>query len=139
MGSVQRMSSMNLRKITETDRPQIVDSSARNPWHDGQGSADFFFEPHTDSFILEDDNGPVLNVRLARALRVNIVFNDPDARERNKETMTHLANFLRTMAGESGFREVVYTSENRALRAFGQTLGFSPTPDMVMSVDPGKG
>jgi hypothetical protein len=133
------MSSMNLRKITDADRPQIADSIACDPWHDGRGSADFFFEPHTDAFVISDSEGDVLNVRLSRALRVNIVFNDPDARERNKETMTHLANLLRTMAGESGFREVVYTSENRALRAFGQTLGFNPTPDMVMTVDPEKG
>lgn len=130
------MSSMNLRKITPEDCPSIDQAIAKDPWHTGKGSSEFFFDPYTEAFVLSDDGGPVLNVRLARALRVNIVFSDPDARERNKETMKILAHFLKKQAEVSGVREVTYTSENRALRIFGQRLGFKPTPDMVMPVEP---
>jgi hypothetical protein len=130
------MSSMNLRKITEDDRPAIDESIARDPFHAGRGSSDFFFEPCTESFALEGPDGATMFVRLARALRVNIVFVDAAAREKNKEVMTDLAEFLKKMAKDAGFREVVYTSENGALRAFGETVGFNPAPDMVMPVEP---
>jgi hypothetical protein len=129
-------SSMNLRKITPEDCPNIDAAISKDPWHAGKGSSAFFFDPYTEAFVLSDDDGPVLNVRLSRALRVNIVFNDADARERNKETMAMLAQFLKQQAEQSGVREITYTSENRALRVFGQRLGFKPTPDMVMTVEP---
>jgi hypothetical protein len=128
---------MNLRKLTEADRPKIDEWIAKDPFHAGKGSSEFFFAPHTDGFAVEDDAGDVIYVRLARALRVNAVF-DPAVPERNKETMTLLAQFLKKMAEESAYREVVWTSDNRALRAFGTTIGYTATPDMVMPVEPSE-
>jgi hypothetical protein len=127
---------MQLRKLTLDDCPRIDQEIAKDPWHAGKGTSEFFFEPSTEAFVLSDDAGEVLNVRLARALRVNIVFSDPNARDRNKETMKQLAGWLREMAKSAGYREVTYTSENPLLRRFGRTVGFSEVPDMVMTVEP---
>ena len=128
---------MKLRKLTDEDRPQIDAWIEKDKFHAGKGSSDFFFEPASDAFAVEDDAGDVMYVRIARSLRVNACF-DPDARDRNKETIPQLLNFLEKMASDSGFREVVWTSENRALRMFGTTLGYAPTPDMVMPVKPAE-
>jgi hypothetical protein len=66
---------------------------------------------------------------------VNACF-DPDARERNKETMTLLSQWLAKMAADSGFREVTWTSENPALRAFGKTIGFEEQPTLILPIEP---
>lgn len=127
---------MNIRKLTPEDRPQIDAWIDADKFHAGKGDSSFFFEPFSEAFAVEDDAGDVMYVRIARALRVNAVFSgDP---ERNKEAMTNLAVWLAKMAADSGFREVTWTSENPALRAFGKTLGYTPTPDMVMPVEPAE-
>jgi hypothetical protein len=127
---------MNLRKLTEEDRPAIDEAIKNDQFHSGRGDSSFFFEPCTESFVISDDTGDVLNVRLARALRVNIVFADPDAHERNKTAMADLALFLQKSAAESGHKEVVFTSANPRLRKFGTTVGFEEQPTLVMAVEP---
>jgi len=126
---------MKIRKLTPDDCPKIDEWIAKDPFHSGKGDSSFFFEPCSEGFAVEDDSGDVMYVRISRALRVNACF-DPDARERNKETMTLLSQWLAKMAADSGFREVTWTSENPALRAFGKTIGYTATPDMVMPVEP---
>jgi hypothetical protein len=125
---------MNFRKITEADCPQINAAIEADPFHAGKGTSEFFFEPFSEAFAVGDSEGDVMYVRISRALRVNAVFAG-DAR-RNKEVMTNLAKVLAKQAEDSGFREVVFTSENPKLRAFGETIGFAAKPDLVMPVEP---
>jgi hypothetical protein len=126
---------MRLRKIEESDRPKIDELIAKDPWHAGEGSADFFFEPFSEGLAIHNSAGDVVYFRISRALRINAVF-DPDARESNKEIMTLAAKFFAENARTSGFREVSFTSANPALRKFGKTLGFSEEPTLIMPVDP---
>jgi hypothetical protein len=126
---------LKLRKVTEDDRAKIVAFIANDPFHKDAGTSDFFFEPFADSMVISDDEGHEIFVRIARALRVNAVF-DARESEANKKLMAELAAFLKQSGEESGFREVVYTSANPRLRAFGETLGFVPQPDLVMTLEP---
>ena len=128
---------MKLRKITEEDRPKIDELIAKDKWHAGDGMSDFFFQPFAEAIAFEDDAGSVVYFRIARALRINAVF-DADARESNKEILTQAAKFFDHSAKSSGIREVVWTSKNPALRKFGATIGFSEQPDLVMNVEPSE-
>jgi hypothetical protein len=128
---------MRLRKIEESDRPKIDAFIAGDPWHAGDGSSDYFFEPFSEGIAIEDDAGNVVFFRIARALRINAVF-DADARESNKEIMTQAAKFFEENARTSGFREISFTSKNPALRRFGRTLGFNEEPTLIMPVQPSE-
>ena len=128
---------MILRKITEEDRPKIDELIAKDKWHAGDGTSDFFFQPFSEGLAFEDEAGNAVYFRIARALRINAVF-DCDAREANKEILTEAGKFFEHSAKTSGFREVVWTSENPALRKFGTVIGFTEQPDLVMNVEPSE-
>jgi len=128
---------MNLRKITDADRPKIDEFIASDPWHAGDGSPDFFFKPFSEALAIEDDAGNVVFFRVSRALRINAVFNT-DAREGNKEILKHASKFFEESAKNSGIRECVFTSKNPALRKFGPVIGFHEEPTLVMDVEPSE-
>ena len=125
---------MILRKITEEDRPKIDAFIAKDQWHAGDGTSDFFFEPFSEGIAIEDA-GSVVYFRVARALRINAVF-DCDARESNKEILKQASKFFEASAASSGMRECLFTSENPALRKFGPVIGFREEPTLVMNVEP---
>ena len=127
---------MNLRKLTDDDRPLIDARIQADPFHAGKGDSSFFFEPYSESFAVSDSEGDVMHVRISRALRVNAVFSGD--RKRNAEVMPVLAKALGQMAEDAGFKEIVWTSENAALRKFGTTIGFDEVPDLVMPVNPAE-
>ena len=128
---------MILRKITEEDRPKIDALIAKDKFHSGDGTSGFFFQPFSEGIAFENEAGDAVYFRIARALRINAVF-DCDARASNKEIMTEAAKFFEANARTSGFREILYTSENPLLRKFGTTVGFAEQPDLVMNVEPSE-
>lgn len=126
---------MNIRKITEADKPLIDDFIARDPYHAGKGTSDFYFEPCTEAFWIENEEGRIA-VRLSRTMRINAAF-DPSARKNNAGLLTELTAWVAEAAAKSGFREVMFRTENDELAAFEKNLGFAGSPnEMLMNVEP---
>lgn len=126
---------MNIRKITEADKPLIDAMIEKDPFHAGLGTSEFYFEPFTEAFWIENEHGGFV-VRLARTMRVNAAF-DPDARKNNAELLTEFTKWVAGAAEQSGFREVMFRTENDALAEFERNLGFEGSPgEMVMTLNP---
>ena len=124
---------MNLRKADENDRKRIAELIEKDPYHAGKGSADFFFEPGSECMAVEE-NGHTFYVRIARALRINAIF-DPEQKSKNARMLIKFTPAIAEMARQSGFLELVFATENPDLAKFEHKLGFDAAPgDMTMTL-----
>jgi hypothetical protein len=92
-------------------------SLAKDEHHKGT-PAEFFNQYGTVTKVYEDDNGPVLFVRGAKALRLDIQYVDNDDHERNKAAMLAGFDGLVEKAKANGFTEIVFNTNSRALKIF---------------------
>lgn len=107
----------------------------KDSFHAGLGTSDFYFEPFTEAFWVENEEGGIA-VRLSRTMRVNASF-DPDARKNNAVLLTEFTNWIANAAAQSGYREVMFRTENDSLAAFEKNLGFAGSPnEMLMNIEP---
>lgn len=124
---------MNIRKANEEDRQRIAEMIEADPWHKDKGAADYFFEPGSECMAVEE-NGNTFYVRIARALRINAIF-DPEKKSKNARMLIKFTPALAEMARQSGFLEMVFGTENPELAKFEERLGFAPAPgDMTMTL-----
>lgn len=123
------------RTISDDEKKVIAEWIEKDYFHKpGEGSPEFFEADGTETIAIEDEEGNVAYARLSRALRIHMVF-DPSQRKRNAEMLTEFTAWIAQSAADSGHKELVFSSENKALRDFEENLGFSPSPnDMVMSL-----
>lgn len=126
---------MNIRKITEADKPLIDAMIEKDPFHAGLGTSEFYFEPCTEAFWIENEEGGFV-VRLARTMRINAAF-DVDQRKNNAFLLTEFTKWVAEAAAKSGFREVIFKTNNDELSSFEQRLGFQGSAgEMVMYLEP---
>lgn len=124
---------MNIRKANEEDRKRIAEMIESDPWHKDKGTADYFFEDGSECMAVEE-NGNTFYVRIARALRINAIF-DPEKKSKNARMLIKFTPALAEMARQSGFKEMIFSTENPELANFEERLGFLPAPaDMTMKV-----
>lgn len=126
---------MNIRKITEADKPSIDAMIEKDPFHAGLGTSEFYFEPCTEAFWIENEEGGFV-VRLARTMRINAAF-DVDQRKNNAFLLTEFTKWVADAAAKSGFREVMFRTESDDLATFEKNLGFEGSPnEMLMNLEP---
>lgn len=108
------------RKIEDTDRASIAQALARDIFHPGT-SADAFYLPNVLTNVYEDEAGPILLLRGARSLRIDMLFFDNLDRERNKAAM--LAGFQKLVDGAkaAGFLQITTSTNSPALLKFATT------------------
>lgn len=102
-------------------------SLADDIYHHGT-TVDFFTAPGSVCKVYEDEEGPIMFVRGAKALRVDIQYMDNTDVRRNMKCM--LAGFppLVEKAKENGFTEIIFNSDHQLLREFCvRRLGFIPS------------
>lgn len=105
------------RLLREDDLALLEFSLDKDEHHKGT-PPEFFVQPGTITKVYEDEHGPVLFVRGAKALRLDIQYVDNDDTERNKAAMLAGFDGLVEKARENGFTEVIFNTNSRALRIF---------------------
>jgi len=105
------------RRIEEKDRTSIEQGLAHDTFHPGT-KADAFYLPNVLTNVYEDEAGPIMLVRAARSLRIDMMFFDNKDYKRNKEAM--LAGFDTLCAGAkaAGFLEITTSTNSPALLRF---------------------
>jgi hypothetical protein len=88
-------------------------------------SPDLFFKEDSETFIFMDEQGPILIVNVARALRAFVQFAPNEAR-RTRVALPEAFGFVKKSAKEAGFRELIFDSVSKRVIAFcKKRLGFS--------------
>lgn len=108
---------MTDRLFEDADLPLLELSLSRDEHHKGT-EPEFFKQYGTITKVYEDENGPILFVRGAKALRLDIQYVDNDDSERNKKAMIEGFPALIAKAKAHGFSEVIFNTNSRALRVF---------------------
>ncbi len=87
--------------------------------------AEFFTQFGCISKVYEDDSGPIMFVRGAKALRLDIQFVDNLDARRNMKAMLERFPDLVEKAKENGFSEIVFVTNSPLLKSFCERrLGF---------------
>lgn len=118
---------MKLRKLSEQDKPFLAELIAMEPTH--THTPDFYFEPRSNAFVLEDDGGPTLPFVIRKVLRVNCDF-DKRCRLRSAKALASGITWLMDKAAKSGFTEVVFETQSPEIRAICERrFGFKNAPN----------
>lgn len=105
------------RLLQEGDYTLLELSLAKDEHHRGT-APEFFVQPGTITKVYEDEKGPVLFVRGAKALRLDIQYVSNDDHKRNIKAMLAGFDGLTKKAAENGFTEIIFNSNNHALKKF---------------------
>lgn len=105
------------RMIQASDLPLVTIALAKDPNHSGT-EPEFFVEPGTVCKVYEDEKGPILFARGAKALRLDIQYVDNNDTRRNMTAMLEGFDRLAAKAAENGFTEVIFNTNNPLLRRF---------------------
>jgi hypothetical protein len=120
---------MNIRHIAEDDRPLLQQWIADDEDHKDTTAPDFWLSPENLSHVYEDENGPVLFVKMSKVLRLDIQF-DNKAKVRNAKVILRGFPGLAKLAKEAGFREIVFCSKSKGLVGFlKRAFGFTAEPN----------
>jgi hypothetical protein len=116
---------LRARKLVEADREKIAAWMAQDADHKTLDPA-AFWEPGTESFALEDEDGTVMYVRCSNVMRIDIQF-DTDARDRTRAMLREGFEWLKGEAKRRSYREMIFDSVAKPLIWFCmKTLGFRP-------------
>jgi len=120
------------RPITETDIEPLKISLETSQFHKDT-PIEFFTSPNAVSLVYEDENAPILVLRCAKSLRLDIEFLDDNDIQRNREAMLEGLPKLIEQAKASGYVELVFNSSSPLLTRFAQKkLGFDLVTDNVL-------
>lgn len=123
-----------LRAINDLDIPIITEWIAKDPDHSAKGmTADFFRQPDTISFAIDDDQGPIMYVRLdpldADIVRLHIQFNETERRRTALALMRYFPE-VRSRIADAKAKYIVFDSESARLVSFCmERFGFVHSPD----------
>jgi hypothetical protein len=109
------MSKLTDRWLEPSDITTLELCLERDPHHVGT-KVEFFFRPGTVCKTYEDEKSPILFVRAAKALRLDIQFVDNSDHRRNLKAMLYGFDALAKKAKDNGFTEIIFNSSNEPLR-----------------------
>ena len=72
--------------------------------------------------VYSDEKGPILFVRQAKALRIDMCFSDNEDHKRNAAAMKFGWDALVQRAKESGFTEIICSTNSPMLKKFGEDV-----------------
>ena len=139
-GNTPLLREYNLRPVEKGDRSLLEEWIAADPQHRGRTAAAFFLapEPGVHLFVMEHMGEPVLFVRMAQALRLDIQFGPADTeaeKAQNAEAMRRGFAGIKQMAFERHIRHIVFESEYVPLVRFCEReLGFTRRSDLGIDV-----
>jgi hypothetical protein len=123
-----------LRPATDADTLMAARWVSADPWHATTTKPDFFLskEKGIESYVLEDETGPVFFFRMMRVVRLDIQFM-PEAEdaehERTRDGLIEGVNWLTAALAIGGVHQIMFQSENPLLiRSAEKRLGFTRSP-----------
>jgi hypothetical protein len=123
------------RLIVEADLPVLQSSLETSQFHKDT-KIEFFTDPKIVSKVYEDETSPILILRCAKSLRLDIEFLNDNDIQRNREAMITGLPKLIEQAKHSGYTELVFNSSNPLLTKFAnKKLGFTVVTDSVLRKD----
>lgn len=112
------------RFIEPNDLEPLAIALAKDEYHKGT-EVEFFTQFGCISKVYEDEIGPIMYVRGAKALRLDIQFTDNNDARRNMTAMLERFPDLVEKAKENGFAEIVFVTNSPLLKKFCEKrLGF---------------
>lgn len=122
----------------EDQRARVAEWIEADPDHRGRVAPEFFIsgQPDSECLVLEDERGPILFLRMERALRIHIQFAPAvtaEDKQRTREAMLEGFPWLQQMARNSGFREILFQSTVAPLIRFCEKrFGFRRSPNELV-------
>jgi hypothetical protein len=95
-----------------------LEKSLKNDVHHQGTPPEFFTQLGTITKVYEDEKGPILFVRGAKAIRIDIQFVDNTDHKRNAKAMIEGFDKLADKCKQQGFSEVIFNSNNQMLKKF---------------------
>lgn len=105
------------RRIEESDRVRIEQALARDSYHPDT-KADTFYASGAITNVYEDAEGPIFLLRASKALRIEMLFFNNAANERNAAAMLDGWAKLVESAKAGGFTEIVTSTNSPKLKNF---------------------
>jgi len=105
------------RRIEESDRVRIEQALARDEFHPGT-KPEAFYANGTMTNVYEDAEGSVFLLRASKALRIEMLFFNNNANERNANAMLDGWAKLVESAKAGGFTEIVTSTNSPKLKNF---------------------
>jgi hypothetical protein len=105
------------RLLNLTDYP-LLKTSLQDDSNHQDTTPEFFSQPGTLTKVYEDDQGPVMFVRAAKSLRLDIQYVSNADVKRNMKAMLVGFDILAKRAKDNGFTEVCFQSNSPFLKAF---------------------
>jgi hypothetical protein len=105
------------RLLETADYPLLAESLSRDPFHKST-QPEFFFQPGTACKVYGLEGKPVMFVRGAKALRVDIQFIDNEDSERNRKVLLEGFEEFTARAKANGFVELIFCTASPVLRTF---------------------
>lgn len=105
------------RRIEESDRARIEQALARDEFHPGT-KPEAFYANGTMTNVYEDAEGSVFLLRASKALRIDMLFFNNNANERNANAMLDGWAKLVESAKAGGFTEIVCSTNSPKLKNF---------------------
>jgi hypothetical protein len=105
------------RFLEHRDLALLELSLSRDEHHQGT-PPEFFTQYGTVCKVFEDKQGPILFVRGAKAIRLDIQFADNNDHKRNMTAMLEGFDGLAKKCKEQGFSEVIFNTNNPMLKKF---------------------
>lgn len=114
---------ISTRKITPEDETFFNECLSKDEIHKQLGiSFKKVTEENTEAYLISDESGPLMTVRLHNALRVAVQFN-PDTPFRSAKASPEVVEWFRELARERGAKEVIARPGGGAVRLLDK-LGF---------------
>ena len=110
------------RSFTEQDIPALTASLENDAFHRGTFPS-FFTEGKTVCNVYEDEQGPILYLRGAKTLRLDVLFSSDDE-QRNRSVLDAVENLLQR-AAEQGFVETIVRTDSPVLTKLAVECGFT--------------
>lgn len=121
---------MPARKFTPEDYPAFAEAMARDAQHSGLQPKQFVTEPKTETWVWEDEEGPVLYFRISREIRIDVQFDTEIHKGRIQRAMIEGLDWFENLVRPK-YRGLTFDSVYRPLRIFAmRALKFTEWPDL---------
>ena len=118
------------RDIKPEDYKALTEAIAADPAHKDWMKPEFFNEPQTKSLVFEDDNGPILFLRMSSALRIHIQFANCEDKDRIRKALIFAGASIVPNARRNGYKQIIYETFSKPLKWFcHRYLGFVSSSD----------
>jgi hypothetical protein len=137
VSEVLQFDSFLFRPTDDADHETARAWNDQDEWHRGKIAPEHWTEKSkgVDTYMLKDEHGDLMLVRMERLTRVSIQFppaSDRATRDRIRNGLKKGLDFVSAAVGLKGFGEILFDTDSPLLRRFAiDTLRFTPKPNVM--------